>query len=337
MTAHPLWPLAVVALLATIWFGRLLWLDRRSGANSAGSQNSLPNKGFRRLRLGRLARRFAMALLVLLMAVRPVAGATAGTGANSQADILLVIDRTISMRALDYAGDRPRIDGVRQDVKQIIENSPGARFAVISFDASPQVETPFTSDTTAVQTLVDAMPTQSHYYAAGSSISSAVPLIEKTLVDARKATPDRVRHVLYLGDGEHTVDTPVDSFAKISGLTSDGMVLGYGTDQGGRMLRDDSNREEYVPDDNYDDAISRIDEKNLELIADQLDVPYRHRTAPGPVDFHPKSTFGAALGSSTVTSGFELYWIFAIGVFILALAELWNLAGGYRQLRKDLL
>lgn len=337
MTAHPLWPLAVVALLAALWFGRLFWLDRRRAKASPTERNSPPAKGLKRLRLGRPARRFAMAVLVLLMAVRPVVGAASGAGASSQADVLLVIDRTISMRAEDYGGGQPRINGVREDVKRIIENSPGARFAVISFDSSPQVESPFTSDTTAVQTLVDAMPTQSHYYAAGSSISSAVPLIEKTLIDARKAGPERVRHVVYLGDGEHTLDTPVDSFSKISGLVADGAVLGYGTDEGGRMLRDDSNRKEYVPDDNYDDAISRIDETNLETIADQLGVPYQHRTDPGPVDFHPKSTFGAALGSSTVTSGFELYWIFAIGVFVLALSELWGLAGSYRQLRKDLL
>lgn len=339
MTLHPLWPLAIIALLAVGWFGRLWWVDRRRDSPRG---KGLGGKGFRALLGNRPARRLAMSVLVLLMAVRPVVGATAGTGASSQADVLLVIDRTISMRAQDYDGKNPRIDGVRQDVRRIIENSPGARFAVISFDSSPQVETPFTTDTTAVQTLVDAMPTQSHYYASGSSISSAVPLIEKTLDDARRSSPERVRHVVYLGDGEHTLDTPVDSFAKIAGLVSGGAVLGYGTEQGGPMLRedggdDDGGRTSYVPDENYDDAISRIDEGNLESIAGQLGVPYQHRTSPGAVDFRPKTPFGATVGSSTVTSGFELYWIFAIGVFALALAELWGLANAYRQLRKDLL
>lgn len=333
MTFHPIWPLALIALLAVAWFARTALQARRPGDAEKNPKQDLGRQTQRRH-----WRRLAMAILVLLMAVRPVAGAAAGAGASSQADILLVVDRTISMRAEDYNGSKQRIQGVREDVRRIIENSPGARFSVISFDSSPQVETPFTTDTTAIFTLIDSLPTQSHYYAEGSSISSAVPLIVKTLTDAQKSAPERMRHVVYLGDGEHTLDTPVDSFDEVKSLTSGGAVLGYGTSEGGKMKRAAGGEKDegYVPDEDYEDAVSRIDEANLEGIAGDLGVEYEHRTEPGPVAFTPQTTFGASLGSSTVSSGFELYWIFAIGLFALSLWELWGVGSTYRQLRREL-
>ena len=66
------------------------------------------------------------------------------------------------------------------------------------------------------------------------------------------------------------------SFADLNGMIDDGAVLGYGTAEGGQM---------YYPGRGYvkntttgQNALSRIDEKSLRAIADDLDLTYINET-----------------------------------------------------------
>ena len=88
-------------------------------------------------------------------------------------------------------------------------------------------------------------------------------------------------------DGENTVDSAQESFAPSSRpLVDGGIVLGYGTEEGGRMPTDDEDLASgYVYDQRTGaDAMSKLDADNVATIADQMGVDHLERTAPGGLD-----------------------------------------------------
>ncbi|NNG20063.1 VWA domain-containing protein [Naumannella sp. ID2617S] len=314
MSVHPIWPVLLVGLVGTGW---ALWRLRRTRDRA----------GWRRL---------GLAVLVLLIGVRPVVGSAAGDAAASTADVVIVIDRTTSMGALDHADGKPRMDGVRSDVRAVVKRFPGARFALVTFDSGARVEMPLSSDAGAVVTLADTIIVQNYTYSAGSSISRPVELLTGMLAQAQKAAPERQRYVVYLGDGEQTSDETPGSFAELKPFLAGGVVLGYGTVAGGRMPTG-YGRDNFVYDPaGHGDALSKIDEGNLRTIADQLGVGYQHRTGDtSALQLNPKRT-ALGLGDGRVHSGVETYWVFALGLLGLALWELWRSATAYARLREEL-
>ncbi|GAB3624934.1 hypothetical protein GCM10027418_30200 [Mariniluteicoccus endophyticus] len=290
----------------------------------------------RRRRTRATLRRLAMAVLLLLIAVRPVVGSQSGTAMAADLDVLLVIDRSTSMAAEDYNGDQPRTRGVAADVRAVTERYAGARFAMVTFTREGFVEMPFATDATAVVTLGDSISPQLYLYSAGSTISGGVESAKALLERAERDRPGRKRILVYMGDGEQTSADPPGSFAGLKPLVDGAVVMGYGTDAGGRMANGISN--DHVRDRSTGDpAISRIDEGNLRRIAQELDGTYLHRARPDRPDLPGVRTgFSAALTGAKVTSGAETYWVFALGLLGLALWELWERATQHRRLRAEL-
>lgn len=320
MTLHPLWPLAALAFVAVV---ALAVAARRGRARP---------RPVRRAAL----RRLVMAVLVLLVAVRPVLGASSTRAMASDVDVLFVVDRTTSMAAEDWNGNQPRLRGVAHDVRKVAERYPGARFALVTFTDRGTVEMPFSTDATAVASLADSIQPEVYLYSRGSSISAGVETAAAVLRDAQTQGPGRTRHVVYVGDGEQTSNQPPGSFAPLTALTSGGAVLGYGTAQGGRMRTGIGDNQSYVEGPGGP-GVSRIDEGNLRRIAAELGVDYLHRTAPDDPPVRGRSGgFAALAGDATVTSGTETYWVFALGLLALALAELWDRASAHRRLRREL-
>ncbi|GAB6856022.1 vWA domain-containing protein [Microbacterium xylanilyticum] len=252
----------------------------------------------------------------------------------SATDVVIAIDTTASMVAEDWdgansgasssAGDT-RMVGVRGDVRRIAEAYPGARFALITFDANAVLRLPLTTDTGALVSAVDVLQPEVTRQSKGSSIGIANQLLAQTLQNARKASPDRARMVFYLGDGEQTVSSEPESFATSKKLVSGGEVLGYGTAKGGPMRETTGAFEgqgDYIQYQGSD-ALSRIDEKNLQQIAGELGVGYEHRTAEAKPQLPPapKSTL-AYREDDPLTQPTDLSWIFALVIVALLCAEI---------------
>lgn len=319
MSLHPLWPLAALAALAVVALGVAVRRTRTAPAS------------VRRPAL----RRLAMAVLVLLVAVRPVVGTSSQKAMASDVDVLFLVDRTTSMAAEDWNGGQPRLRGVAHDIRKVAERYPGARFALVTFTDRGYVEMPLSTDATAVASLADSIQPEIYLYSRGSSISAGVETAAGLLRDAQRRQPARRRHVIYLGDGEQTSAQPPGSFAVLKPLVSGGAVLGYGTEQGGRM-KTGFGSESYVSGSNGP-GVSRIDEGNLRRIAGELGVDYLHRTGPDEPGVRGTSGgFAAVLGDARVTGGTETYWVFALGLLALALWELWDQATAHRRLRREL-
>ena len=242
-------------------------------------------------------------------------------------DILFVIDNTISMNALDYNGSNTRLSGVKEACNYIIDELNGSRFSVITFDNTSRIVTPYTYDTNITREAISIMTPINELYAKGSSIDVSLDSIMYSLKNSKKKN-DNNRIIFFISDGENTSNNSIKSFKSISKYISDGAVLGYGTKKGGYM-KDESEyaTNEYIMDytgTNFGKAISKIDEKNLKEIANDMDVDYIHVINSNNINSkikQIKNKTKSTLESNDKSSYDDIYYIFVIPLLILLFIE----------------
>ncbi|KRF17885.1 hypothetical protein ASG90_06025 [Nocardioides sp. Soil797] len=291
-------------------------------------------------RLGWVVRGLMLVALVGIL-VRPGYGEVASSAKTADLEILVVVDKTTSMSALDWDGDQRRLDGVKADMKELTGEFPGARFSLMTFGRFVRTELPFSSDSGAFLAAVDTIQREDIYDGTGSVIDAPLEDMQEVLKKAAERNPDRKRLVVFVSDGENTAEGETqDSFEPLDDLVDAGIVLGYGTEAGGKMLRyedEDAPTDSYVTDDNYDDALSKIDEENLETVASEMGVDYQHREAPGGLDkWAGDVDHDFTPDDDDVVAKHEVYWMFALGLFALALVELAIGWRGFNQARREL-
>lgn len=283
-------------------------------------------------------RAFAISLCLLGIAIGVNVPGQKSPAGMVNLDVVFVVDRTASISAEDYNGTSERLEGVKHDISELITAFTGARMALITFDSSARVVVPLTDDASALsvatETLQQERTTQSH----GSKIDEPIAVTKKLLEQSKQGNPEKGRLVFYFGDGEQTADTEPTSFASLKSLIDGGGVLGYGTSTGGKMKyhsgyeqvysdNSDSSGDTYIIDytqrdanNNNPEAVSKINEGNLQTIATDLGVPYEHRTSP-------TQSLSAIIKKSNATTVSDahrqvlhyagLYWVFAIGIGVL--------------------
>lgn len=330
---HPLLLVLLCAPVAGFVVWELVRPRRSAGGPATGSETSLSSgtslgsgasSGSPTSPRWVWALRLLTVVVVFLLLLRPgIPGGTSQTLATDT-DIVLLVDTTASSVAEDWNGDEPRLDGIRSDVQAIVDEYPGARFALITFDAAPQLRLPLTTDSTALISALDVLRPEVTDQSQGSSIGIANRMLADTLSAAAQAAPERSRMVFYLGDGEQTASSEPESFESSRKFVDGGGVFGYGTSEGGPMRKTTGTdaEGEYIQ---YQGApaMSVIDEQNLEGIADQLGVDYSHRTADSAPSLPeaPTSTTDYA-SSGEVGNVIELYWILALVLIALIAVEL---------------
>lgn len=285
--------------------------------------------------------RLLMLLVAVVLAIRPGVGEAESqpVPGGSDLDVLLVVDQTVSMSALDYAGVRSRLEGVRDDLTTIVEELPDSRFSVVRFGKSSQVALPFTSDSDRVLDVVADLGREPLLAGVGTSIDR--PLDDMTQLLRRDAEqhPDRRRVVVFASDGEVTADGAQQrSFAVLAPWLDEGAVLGYGSEQGGLMPTGGTPPWTFVRDLSKDTvARSHIDEDNLRTIADQMGVDYAHRVSPGGLDGWTAALRHGTPGPDEEPGNkYELYWLLALLLFGLALVELRYDIGQLLEARQEL-
>ena len=265
----------------------------------------------------------AMGLLLLLAAADPAIGGGRAAVKRSDANVLFVADTTGSMAALDYDGGEPRLVGVRHDVLALADEFPGATFALVTWNSKTRVIVPWTTDRGALDSAVQLLRQEWTQYAKGTRLDEALPTMRQLL--PRSGPDGGYDIVFFLSDGEQTERPAPQSFERLADVVAGGAVLGYGTAQGATMqvyVGRDEDPELYIHDyDTGTEAVSRIDESNLNKIADELGVMYAHRSAPSPVDEIADQAAGQV---GTIYAGQRdtlrrLYWVPAFGVIGLVL------------------
>ncbi|MFC5728722.1 MULTISPECIES: vWA domain-containing protein [Nocardioides] len=280
-----------------------------------------------------IARRVGIALVFWVVLLRPGIGEAETALRLSDVEVLVVVDQTRSMAALDHQGREPRIDGVKKDLAELADALPGARFGMLAFGAEARLVLPFTTDTNAFHAAVETFYLEGPQDGVGSRADRPVLELMEILGRAEEQDPDRRRVVVFVGDGEDTREGEDHSFSPIGELVDGGVVLGYGTTDGAVMpVSDDlSTGEGYIRDpETGGDAVSRADPEKLETIADQLGVPFEHRTASGgmgPIAASFEASLAEDGGSRPAQH--ELTWLFGLVLFGLVLLEL---RAGWRAL-----
>ncbi|EFV15121.1 vWA domain-containing protein [Segniliparus rugosus] len=352
----PEWLLVAAAALIVIARSATMWRMLRQARGSARSAQLR--------RWGRWASVTAALLAVVLAAAGPVADgedvvtATANqtkridpTGANL--NVYLVVDRSISTLARDQGpgegtARQSRLTAIRADSAALLEKFPEARFSVVDWGRSAEVEWPLSADRYTLGSTLHGLPA----YDLGSvspdgdiadaralfdvDRGAAAPLLRPMLDYQRTAYPERANVVVYFGCGEHDgVQRPQTSFGDVAGLFDGGVVLGYGTPAGGELLTNAGQGQHPVGMSSSGQGgpaplVIKYDEGSMLRLADDLAVPYAHRqlgenasavvaAITGPAKPRPDAQASA--------TGFPLYWA------LLLLASVAGLAESYRFVR----
>ncbi|WP_233441160.1 VWA domain-containing protein [Microbacterium paludicola] len=270
------------------------------------------------------ALRIAALLACAVLALRPgIPGGETQT-LTTDTDVVILVDSTASIVAEDWGDGAPRLDGVRSDVDAIVAAYPGARFALLTFDASAEMRLPLTTDTAALHSALEVLTPEVTQRSQGSSIGIANRLLAQTLQAAAESSPERSRMVFYLGDGEQTAASEPESFESSAALLDGGAVLGYGTPEGGRMKVQTGEvggaSDEYILD-GSEAALSKIDEAALQTIAADLGVEYQHRTADSQPELPEAPTSTTTRAAGTTGDVTELGWMLALLIVALLAAD----------------
>ena len=337
------WPLVIAVALV---MAALLWWSAR------WAFSALADPGAR----ASWWRRACLALVMVLILAGPAAAVTESTQV-SNVEIYLVVDRTGSMAAEDWAGGPAagggtRLDGVKSDLTAIRDAWPQARFCILALDGAAARELPLTSDLDAVTSWIGSLQQEITQRSQGSSLDGMLPLLVQTLTRAKEKNPEDARLVYILSDGEATDDgrgagaagTAGATWAKAGELTDGGAVLGYGTASGGMMRSFDGSSTpgsgKYILDpDTGKPAVSVPDTRALASVAEALGVPYFQRT--GGSDDVPTGDFTRQDVNAVLTDGREkknrvryLTWPLGIAASALAIWELMALIRAERALRR---
>lgn len=238
-------------------------------------------------------------------------------------DVLFVVDTTISMWAEDYNGTNKRIDGVSKDAEYIIDQLSGSNFGLIRFDNRPQILAPFTQDHETVKDAFSTIKEPSVYYARGSSLNNAYDDM-KTLLESSSLKDERLTIVFFISDGEITDGSSLRSFADLEEYIDAGAVLGYGTEKGGKMSTGEWGSRVRDPETGKD-AVSKIDENNLQAVAKDLDIDYIHMTKTSNIEYlvdSIKNGSSLTIEKSDSVSYEDTYYFYVIPLIIMLLLEL---------------
>ena len=267
--------------------------------------------------------------MLLGLGNRPVPKAQA----TPQLDVLVVVDRTASMSALDDPTGS-RITAVRQDLIELGDNLDAAQFSLITFGTSATVQLPFTSDRVAFDDEVSTLQVEKADRGAGSSIGIAAPLMASELDRAKAAHPDHIPVVVFLSDGESTSAETQVSFAPVGQRVRSGVVLGYGRETGGVMPLERVPVDQQVPtrqqvaafitdDKTGAPARSRLDDANLGTVAFQLGGTYVRGDGTQDMGAVAAELEAVALATLAPTERErELRWCWALALLLLLLPEL---------------
>ena len=132
MTFHPVLPAVLLLVIAVVVIALRLLTMRRLHATA----------GARWATVWRWSGLTLAVLLILIAAARPGVergerdAATAARSAQNT-NVFLLVDRSADSGVEDHGDRQSRMSGIRSDVEALIDQYPGARFALVAFASRP--------------------------------------------------------------------------------------------------------------------------------------------------------------------------------------------------------
>ena len=299
-----------------------------------------------------LVRRSAISLALLSLLIGPSIPGEAQK-VTTNVEVWLAIDRTGSMAAEDWNGSKPRLDGVRHDIETIIDAAPAARYRIITWDSEADTVLPLTSDLGAVRSFVSTLTHEGSSTSRGSSPDRPAAYLAEEMEAAAKKHPENTRVLFVFTDGETSNSDAwrtsgggeAKEWTKVQSQLSGGLVIGYGTETGGRMkvsaLGKENSKPEYIKDFSQPgapDAISKIDVAKLQQIAGELGV----EMVRSPNDSAVRSTANSSVANArniadsrdTIQTSRYILWPSALVLTLFIAWEAAIFAGRVHALRR---
>ena len=259
-----------------------------------------------------LLRNLTLASLVIALA-RPRSGAHVETRTSEGINIVLAIDLSSSMLALDF---RPanRIEVAKQKVKQFISRRTSDRIGVVAFAGEALTQVPLTTDYPVVMQAVSNL--QAGQLEDGTAIGTAIATAANRLRDA----PGRSRVLIILTDGVNNRGS-VDPLTAAKAAAAYGIKI-YGIGVGSVGMAPVPVGRNAAGGLNYEYQPVEIDERLLSNIATMTGGRYfRARDAAALQNIYSviDRMERAPVHSSTVVNYRELYrWPLTLGLLALA-------------------
>jgi Ca-activated chloride channel family protein len=215
--------------------------------------------------------RFAAIGFLVIALARPQEGHKSTEIISSGVDIVLAIDTSGSMRALDFVKDEKRVDRlvvVKGVVSEFIEKREHDRIGMVVFGEEAFTQCPLTLDQNILQTFLDKLKIG----IAGDStaIGSAIGISVKRLKDLKSKS----KVIILLTDGRNNAGdlSPVQAAEAAKAFNIKIYTIGVGTLGKAPFLVDSLFGKQYV----YRDV--EIDEESLKSIADMTGGRYFRAT-----------------------------------------------------------
>jgi len=215
-------------------------------------------------------------LLILIAAARPLGKPIEEEQELSGIDIMMVLDVSYSMFAVDLQPNRMEV--VRQGVRDFIASLSGDRVGMIVFAGVDFVQCPLTTDYEALDLIMDGI-TPGMMPKEGTAMGLAI----KDAVDRIEEKAEKSRIMILITDGESLEGmSPIDAAKLAKEKDIRIYTIGVGTEAGGRIPEGkDMFGRTYYKTYNNEIVVSRLDDSVLKQVAGITGGKYYRVTDPG--------------------------------------------------------
>ena len=272
-----LWFLALLPLLALagVWaVRRRMGALRRFAGGQAQAQQLRAEVSPNRRAIKRLLITLGLALLALALA-RPQWGTRLEEVERRGADVVIVVDHSLSMAAQDVAPDRLGL--AKHHIRQLSDELAGDRMALVAFAGTSALSCPLTVDEAAVRLFLDTIDVEAAPV-QGTSMAEALRAALDAFGPRSPTTPtDRSRAIVLLTDGEDHEGGLEDLVPTLKEQAVAVYALGVGTRRGapipvGAGFKKDA--EDRI-------VTTRLDEALLESLAQETQGQYHRASVRG--------------------------------------------------------
>lgn len=259
----------LIIIPLTLLFLSVLWWKKKAGkalGDEALIGQLTKNYSAKRFNTKFVLVVFAIALVVIAGANlrKPVAGEK---DRKAGIDVMIALDVSKSMWAEDIKPSR--LEEAKQLINSLIDRMDDNRVGLVLFAGRAFLQMPLTTDFTVAKLYTsnaspDAMPMQ------GTVVGDALRLCESSLDTKEK----KYKAVILISDGE---DHDPQSTEILKQLADNGVIVhtvGVGTTEGAPIMEPGAS--EYKTDINGQTVISKLNEQELQIVAQQTGGSYWH-------------------------------------------------------------
>jgi Ca-activated chloride channel family protein len=260
----------------------------------------------------------ALALVIVALG-RPQVGTHRERAQRKGADIVLVLDTSLSMQAADMQPSR--LQAAKMAAINLLNRLPNDRFGLIVFSGDAHLYCPLTIDHDAVQMFVDSVEVGASPQ-PGTSLAAALQSAGETLGKSES----KHRAIVVLSDGEDHAGQMLEAAGRVVRETASRIeILGFGSPQGEPIpVEDDQgNVRGFKTDEQGETVLSKLGEEGLQKLATLGKGMYFRAMDQGAVDElagRLEAMEGSQVGMMLYTDyGERFQWPLGLALLLLAL------------------